>query len=206
MVSWCFEPSQPQRITSGLNTNFTLSPSYSFHKSSHHLFFEPIYTPRAISTGTRILHSDPLHSAGDQHGNPHPAQRPTPLRGRSAREPAPCTATHSTPQASHSQHRRNRERSREKKKKPRQTVRVRQKDKGRQKEKNKKKKRLPPNTFGTQHTSYTFQKKLNSSFCGLNENSFIVHWDGEMGEVTGRTECPSNSPLRWKGEATDKGS
>ena len=28
LVRWCFEPSQPQRITSGLNTNFTLSPSY----------------------------------------------------------------------------------------------------------------------------------------------------------------------------------
>ena len=28
-VSWCFEPSQPQRITSGLKTNFNLSPSYS---------------------------------------------------------------------------------------------------------------------------------------------------------------------------------
>ena len=27
IVSWCFEPSQPQRITSGLNTNFTVSPS-----------------------------------------------------------------------------------------------------------------------------------------------------------------------------------
>ena len=27
LVSWCFKPSQPQRITSGLNTNFTLSPS-----------------------------------------------------------------------------------------------------------------------------------------------------------------------------------
>ena len=36
LVSWCFEPSQPQRITSGLNTNFTQSPSYSFHKSSYH--------------------------------------------------------------------------------------------------------------------------------------------------------------------------
>ena len=36
LVSWCFEPSQPQRITSGLNTNFTLSPSLSFHKSSYH--------------------------------------------------------------------------------------------------------------------------------------------------------------------------
>ena len=28
LVSWCFEPSQPQRITSGLKTNFSLSPSY----------------------------------------------------------------------------------------------------------------------------------------------------------------------------------
>ena len=27
MVSWCFEPSQPQRITSGLNTNFNLAQS-----------------------------------------------------------------------------------------------------------------------------------------------------------------------------------
>ena len=36
LFSRCFEPIQPRRITSGLNTNFTLSPSYSFHKSSHH--------------------------------------------------------------------------------------------------------------------------------------------------------------------------
>ena len=36
LVSWCFEPSQPRRITSGLNTNFTLSPNYSFRNSSYH--------------------------------------------------------------------------------------------------------------------------------------------------------------------------
>ena len=36
LVSWCFGPSQPQRIISGLNTNFTLSSSYSFHKSSYY--------------------------------------------------------------------------------------------------------------------------------------------------------------------------
>ena len=29
LVSWCFEPSQPQRITSGLKTNFSLYPSNS---------------------------------------------------------------------------------------------------------------------------------------------------------------------------------
>ena len=39
LVSWYFEPSYPQWITSGLNTNFTLSPSYSFHKSSYHKSF-----------------------------------------------------------------------------------------------------------------------------------------------------------------------
>ena len=36
LVSWYFEPSQPQRITLGLNTKFNLSPSYSFHKSLYH--------------------------------------------------------------------------------------------------------------------------------------------------------------------------
>ena len=36
LVSWRFEPSQPQRITLGLNTNYTLSLSYSFQKSFYH--------------------------------------------------------------------------------------------------------------------------------------------------------------------------
>ena len=36
LVSWCLEPSQPQRITSGLNTNFNQSPRYTFHKSTYH--------------------------------------------------------------------------------------------------------------------------------------------------------------------------
>ena len=27
LVSWCFKPSQPQRITSGLKTNFSITPS-----------------------------------------------------------------------------------------------------------------------------------------------------------------------------------
>ena len=40
LVSRYFEPSQPQRIVSGLNTNFkfSLSPSDNAHKSSHHKF------------------------------------------------------------------------------------------------------------------------------------------------------------------------
>ena len=32
LVTWCFEPSHPQRITSGLKTNFSLSPRYSLNK------------------------------------------------------------------------------------------------------------------------------------------------------------------------------
>ena len=55
-VTWCFEPSQLQRITSGMNTNCALSPSYSFHKS--------IYLPRALNTGTRLRQGDLLFSAG----------------------------------------------------------------------------------------------------------------------------------------------
>ena len=31
LVSWYFEPSQPQRIISGLKTNFDLSSRYSAH-------------------------------------------------------------------------------------------------------------------------------------------------------------------------------
>ena len=43
LVSWCFEPSQPQRMTSGLKINISLSPDYSFHKSLNHkpLFLKP---------------------------------------------------------------------------------------------------------------------------------------------------------------------
>ena len=65
LVSWCFEPSQPQRITSGLNTNFTLYPSHSFHQSSYHkTCLQPIYIPRALNTGTCIQQGDLFYSAG----------------------------------------------------------------------------------------------------------------------------------------------
>ena len=33
LVDWCFEPRQPQTITPGLETNVSLSPSYSTQKS-----------------------------------------------------------------------------------------------------------------------------------------------------------------------------
>ena len=35
LASWCFQPSPPQRILSGLKANFSLSPTYSAHKSSN---------------------------------------------------------------------------------------------------------------------------------------------------------------------------
>ena len=36
LVSWYFEPSQPQRVTSWLKTMFNLAPIYSARKSSNH--------------------------------------------------------------------------------------------------------------------------------------------------------------------------
>ena len=83
LVSWCFKPSQPQRITSGLNTNFTLSPSYSFQKSSYHkscflsLFIFHGHSTREPSssretyfilrayTGTGVSHSQQRKKSGD---------------------------------------------------------------------------------------------------------------------------------------------
>ena len=81
LVSWSFEPSEPQRITSGLNANFNLSQGYSLYKSLYHTSFfpqttvkilstiseyvlEPIYIPRALNTGTCILQGDLVYSVG----------------------------------------------------------------------------------------------------------------------------------------------
>ena len=89
-VTWCSEPSQPQRITLGLNTHFSFSPKYSFHKSLFHKFFcrcsnhnsnsvhnigtqnqktitqvlEPIYIPRTLNKGTYIEQGDLFHFVG----------------------------------------------------------------------------------------------------------------------------------------------
>ena len=50
LVSWRFEPSQPQKITSGLDTNCNLSPSYPFHKSSYHKSCFSLFIFRGHST------------------------------------------------------------------------------------------------------------------------------------------------------------
>ena len=71
LVSWCFEPSQPQRITSGLNTLFALSPSYSFHESFYHKSCIWAY----------------LYSTGTLHRNLHLTGWPVSLCG-STQEPA----------------------------------------------------------------------------------------------------------------------
>ena len=74
-VSWCFEPSQPQRITSGLNTNFNLSPSYSFHKS--HTITQILSTISEGKTRKTVTYFWAyLYSASTQHGNLHPAELP----------------------------------------------------------------------------------------------------------------------------------
>ena len=65
---WCFKPSQPQRITSGLNTNFTISKlviSQVIIPQSHvFFFFKAIYIPRSLNTGTCIQQGDLFYSAG----------------------------------------------------------------------------------------------------------------------------------------------
>ena len=53
LVSWCFEPSQLKGITSGLNTNFILSPAYSFHKSSYHKSCFFFFLAYLYSAGTQ---------------------------------------------------------------------------------------------------------------------------------------------------------
>ena len=71
------QPSPLQRITSGLNTNFTLSPGHSFHKSSYHkscVFFLAY-----------------LYSAGTQNGNLHPGGWPVLFCGPT-QEPVLATA------------------------------------------------------------------------------------------------------------------
>ena len=87
LVSWCFEPSQPQRIPSGLNTNFTLSPSHSFHKSSYHTLAQVISCCLFVVVGFFAY----LYSAGTQHGNLHPAGRPISFCGPT-QEPVLATA------------------------------------------------------------------------------------------------------------------
>ena len=51
LVSWYFEPSQPQRVTSWLKTMFNLSPIYSARKSSNH----------KLSINHIIIHDTNLH-------------------------------------------------------------------------------------------------------------------------------------------------
>ena len=66
LVSWCFEPSQPQRITSRLEhklhsiSKLFISQVIILQVMS----FEPIYIPRALNTGTCIQQGDLFYSAG----------------------------------------------------------------------------------------------------------------------------------------------
>ena len=80
LVSLCLEPGQPQKITSRLNTNFSLSPSYLFHKSLYHIF-SPNYSSNSMhNVGTQNQKNNSLYfgaylySASTQRGNLHPAR------------------------------------------------------------------------------------------------------------------------------------
>ena len=77
-ASWCYKPSQPQRIISGLKTNFNLSASYSSHKSLYHKSFSQTTTPIIPTISERKPRKKHntwfgacLYSAVTQHGNLH---------------------------------------------------------------------------------------------------------------------------------------
>ena len=57
LVRSCFEPSRLQRITSGLKTKYSISPSYSFHKSLDHKSFFFFFFSQ---TTTQIQLNDPF--------------------------------------------------------------------------------------------------------------------------------------------------
>ena len=83
LVSWRSYPCQPQRITSGLKTNFNLSPCYSSQKSLNHkfLFLKPqlkilsTITERKARQTKRMFWTIEayLYSVATQHGNLNPA-------------------------------------------------------------------------------------------------------------------------------------
>ena len=88
LVSPCFKPRKQQRITSRLNTNFSLSPSYShsFHKSLYHKFFFFLFSNHSSISihnfGTQNQRNNNtcfgayLYSTSNQHGNLHRAGWP----------------------------------------------------------------------------------------------------------------------------------
>ena len=69
-VSRCFEPSHSQRITSGLSTNFTVFPSYSFHKSPYHKScFLSLFISRGLSTRKSCIQQGDLFYSASLHRN-----------------------------------------------------------------------------------------------------------------------------------------
>ena len=63
--SWCFEPSQSQRITSGLKTNFSLCPSYLLNKLQNvpHKIFTQLFkntSNKQFPSTLYILYNTPI--------------------------------------------------------------------------------------------------------------------------------------------------
>ena len=71
LVSWYFEPSQPQRITSGLKTNFKLSPIYYTYMSSNHKLSKnyktspdtTLHKPNKTHTNIKLIFCEELVSS-----------------------------------------------------------------------------------------------------------------------------------------------
>ena len=91
-VSWCFKPSQPQRIIPGLKTNFTLS-IHSTSRYTTSLFFTNSINRFGTQTkkNKNTCFGAYLYSAGTQHGNLHRAGWPILFCGPT-QEPVLATA------------------------------------------------------------------------------------------------------------------
>ena len=66
-LSWYFEPSQPQRVTSWLKTMFNLAPIYSARKSSNH----------KLTINYKISHDTNLHKTKHTQTSDTPLWGPT---------------------------------------------------------------------------------------------------------------------------------
>ena len=75
LIRWCFEPSQPQRITSGLKTNLSQAPTYSFHKSLYHKSTSKLFILQVIISEVFLFFPKPQLKFYPQFENAKPEKR-----------------------------------------------------------------------------------------------------------------------------------
>ena len=64
LVSWCFEPTKNYIRAEHKLHSISQIIHFTTHHTTSHFFFQPIYVPRALNTGTCIQRGDLFYSAG----------------------------------------------------------------------------------------------------------------------------------------------